>query len=82
MELDQIIEIIKTSIKDAYDEGFDDGSTKQAILEIQGRDRFLEELRASQPLNPADGKACPLYVDCRKSCKALQEHEAELAAAD
>jgi hypothetical protein len=49
LELDQITEIIKTSIKDAYDEGFVDGSTKQAILEIQGRDRFLEELRASQP---------------------------------
>lgn len=39
-------------------------------------------LSASQPLNAADGKACPLYVDYRKSCEALQKREAELAAAD
>ena len=56
MELDQIIEIIKTSIKDAYNEGFDDGSTKQAILEIQGRDRFLEELRASRSAVETEAK--------------------------
>ena len=56
MELNQITEIIKTSIKDAYDEGFVDGSTKQAIIELQGRDRFLEELRASQPAIEADAQ--------------------------
>lgn len=56
MELNQITEIIKTSIKDAYDEGFVDGSTKQAIMELQGRDRFLERLRASQPVVEADAK--------------------------
>lgn len=30
---------------------------------------------ASQQANTADGKACPLYVDYRKSCKALQERD-------
>ena len=33
----------------------------------------------TQPLNIADNKACPLYIDYRKSCKALQERKAELA---
>jgi hypothetical protein len=46
LELDQITEIIKTFTKNAYDKGFDDGSTKQAILELRGRDRFLEDLKA------------------------------------
>ncbi len=53
-------------------------SLSGGISELQG----LASDIASQPLNPADGKACPLYVDYRKSCEALQKREAELAAAD
>ena len=30
---------------DAYEKGFQDGETKQAILEIQGRDRFIKRLK-------------------------------------
>ncbi|MCK4795657.1 MAG: hypothetical protein KAV87_68650 [Desulfobacteraceae bacterium] len=41
----------------------------------------LQELRnAAQQVDAADSKACPLYVDYRKSCKALQRRKAFLAS--
>ncbi len=36
-------------IIDAYEKGFQDGETKQAILEIQGRDRFIKKLKEKTP---------------------------------
>ena len=44
--------------------------------------KAFAEAESAQPLNAADCKACPLYVAYRKSCKALQERNAELSAAD
>lgn len=44
--------------------------------------KAFAEAESAQPLNTADDKACPLYVDYRKSCKAFQERKAELVAAD
>ena len=32
-----------------YEHGFTEGEAKQAILEIRGRDRFLQELKQSTP---------------------------------
>lgn len=32
-----------------YERGVTDGATKQAILELQGRDRFLKELEEKSP---------------------------------
>lgn len=48
MELNQITEVIKGTIDAAYKEGFEDGSVKQAIMELRARDRFLEKLRVSK----------------------------------
>ena len=48
METVTVTNYIKKALESAYEEGFDDGATKQAILELQGRDRFLEELKGKQ----------------------------------
>ena len=31
--------------KDGFQKGFEEGESKQAILEIRGRDKFLEDVR-------------------------------------
>jgi regulator of replication initiation timing len=45
-ENDEQIAILTEKLKLEYDRGFDDGETKQAILELQGRDKFLAELKS------------------------------------
>ncbi len=48
-----ITEAIEKAIKDSYEQGFIEGATKQAIIELQGRDRFLKKLREEQDaINP------------------------------
>lgn len=44
-----------------------------AISHIE--DLYQYAMSASQPINAAAGKSCPLYTDYRKSCKALMERD-------
>ena len=39
---------LKQHAKAEFDRGLKEGESKQAILEIQARERFLEELRAER----------------------------------
>ena len=41
MKLEDAMKKIEAILSSVYDEGFSDGSTKQAILEIRGRDKFI-----------------------------------------
>ena len=41
------------AVEKAYDKGFDEGAAKQAILELQGRDKFIESLKDNQSLDQA-----------------------------
>ena len=42
MELEKAIEKITDILSAVYNKGFSDGETKQAILELRGRDKFIE----------------------------------------
>lgn len=44
-----VYEICKKVAEGEYSRGFDDGASKQAILELQGRDRFLGGLEGRTP---------------------------------
>ena len=43
--LDEIADTVRRVVMDAYNEGFRDGENKQAILELQARDKFIESIR-------------------------------------
>ena len=51
--VEEATEKIKAILRAVYEEGFGDGESKQAILEIRGRERFLESLKneTNQPLD-------------------------------
>lgn len=75
IELDksqQLVDSVVAFVRDAYKIGFSDGETKQAILEIQGRDKFLMELKNSQQVDSADAKCLGLSTcgSCEESCPA------------
>jgi flagellar biosynthesis/type III secretory pathway protein FliH len=54
----------RKGLTDGYEKGFRDGESKQAILEIRGRDKFLAELKKKR------GKEHP-PVDLEKLAKEV-----------
>jgi hypothetical protein len=41
--------VIRTALEAEHQEGIDEGRATQAMLELQGRERFMAELRDGQP---------------------------------
>lgn len=47
-ELEQKVERLEQKVKTEFERGFTEGECKQAILELQGQDRFLSELKCKK----------------------------------
>jgi len=45
-----LAEHLQKAYAKGWEHGFHEGETKQAILEIQGRDRFLKDLKKASPV--------------------------------
>jgi chromosome segregation ATPase len=61
-------------ISDSYDKGFQEGASKQAILELRGRDKFLVDLRSKDEVRQREHAA--LLADANAArVKAEQERD-------
>lgn len=50
--------------REAFKKGVEEGRSTQAIIEIQARERFLNELRAEQEAKETAGCTCTKVCDC------------------
>lgn len=64
-------------LEKTYQDGFDDGQTKQAILELRGRDKFLEETIRPQikELEKIKKKYDELIMMIPDKCSGENKHE-------
>ena len=77
LELYDKLEKAETKRKAAYECGLSDGAAKQAILEIQGRDKFLEGLKSDATI--LSGENVVLRGRIEKAAVEFAEFKADIA---